>query len=286
MRVWLIRHGMTKGNKEHRYVGISDESILSEEWERLETKADRMEFHPAIVFVSPARRCIETAMCLFPGLRGSIKSEYATNTGVAVTATAIMAQARWGCQRMAENADGKNVEQKMVETGAPRLIVVPEFMEMNFGAFEYKTYQEINADPDPANRAAYQHYIDTNGEAAFPGGESKTAFTKRVCEGFERAVLPVLRTQDSRLEVSDAGDETTGVHILREDGSSVESPALERSPSGGAPSIAIVAHGGTIMALMERYAEPKKCYFEWSVKPGEGYAMELDLKTEKLIFAR
>ena len=33
-------------------------------------------------------------------------------------------------------------------------------------------------------------------------------------------------------------------------------------------------HGGTIMALMERYVEPHKPYFEWSVKPGEGYRLD------------
>ena len=188
MKLWLIRHGMTKGNQEHRYVGVTDEGILPEEKERLQARAAEMDLHPAIVFVSPARRCRETAECLFPG-------------------------------------------------AAPALIVVPEFMEMNFGAFEYMSWQEINQDPDPAHRAAYQRYIDSGGETAFPGGESKAEFTRRVCDGFERAVRPRMQ----------------------------------------APlDIAIVAHGGTIMALMERYAEPHKPYFEWSVKPGEGF--QLDLK--------
>lgn len=187
MKLWLIRHGMTKGNQEHRYVGTTDESILPEEKERLQAKAVDMDAHPTIVFVSPARRCRETAACLFPG-------------------------------------------------AAPELIVVPEFMEMNFGSFEYMNWQEINQDPDPAHRAAYQRYIDSNGETAFPGGESKAEFTKRVCDGFERAVLP--RIQEHQ-------------------------------------DIVIVAHGGTIMALMERYAEPHKPYFEWSVKPGEGYRLDL-----------
>ena len=146
-----------------------------------------MDVHPSIVFVSPARRCRETAECLFP-------------------------------DRMSDR------------------IVVPEFMEMNFGVFEYKTWQEINQDPNPAHRAAYQRYIDTNGETAFPGGESKAEFTKRVCDGFERIV---------RQRIEEPQD------------------------------IAIVAHGGTIMALMERYAEPHKPYFEWNVKPGEGYRLNV-----------
>lgn len=185
MKLWLIRHGMTKGNREHRYVGTTDEGILPEEKERLQARAAELDAHPAIVFVSPARRCRETAACLFLG-------------------------------------------------AAPELIVVPEFMEMNFGAFEYMSWQEI--DQDPAHRAAYQRYIDSGGETAFPGGESKAEFTRRVCDGFERVVLPRIQEQQD---------------------------------------IAIVAHGGTIMALMERYAEPHKPYFEWSVKPGEGYRLDL-----------
>ncbi len=310
MKLWLIRHGMTKGNQEHRYVGITDESILPEEWERLEKKADSMKIHPSIVFVSPARRCRETAMCLFPELRRSVESEYAADAGGAVTAIAIMAQAPVGLQRISGNGNEKADAQKMTDAGASRLIVIPEFMEMSFGAFEYKTYEEINADPDPAHRAAYQRYIDSNGETAFPGGESKAEFTKRVCDGFERAVLPRIQAlmkatnasvasetkagmepelafkpqehrsaEDALLEIFDAGDETIGLHTLREDGSAATSSALERSPSDGAPSIAIVAHGGTIMALMERYAEPKKSYFEWSVKPGEGYRLDVTYRS-------
>ena len=187
MKLWLIRHGMTKGNQEHRYVGTTDEGLLPEEKERLQARTADMNLHPAVVFVSPARRCRETVACMFPDT-------------------------------------------------APALIVVPEFMEMNFGAFEYMSWQEIDQDSDPAHRAAYQRYIDSGGETAFPGGESKAEFTCRVCDGFERAVRPLMQTQQD---------------------------------------IAIVAHGGTIMALMERYAEPHKPYFEWSVKPGEGYRLNV-----------
>lgn len=226
MKLWLIRHGMTKGNQEHRYVGTTDEGILPEEKERLQARAADMDLHPAVVFVSPARRCRETAECLFPGLQAAQLCASGEGpeeeTSSAVTAMRPIRQP----ESVTENA----------ENAAPELIVVPEFMEMNFGAFEYMNWQEINQDPDPAHRAAYQRYIDSNGETAFPGGESKAAFTKRVCDGFERAVLP--RIQEHQ-------------------------------------DIAIVAHGGTIMALMERYAEPHKPYFEWSVKPGEGYRLDL-----------
>ena len=54
MKLWLIRHGMTKGNQEHRYVGTTDEDLLPEEKERLQARATDMDLHPAVVFVSPA----------------------------------------------------------------------------------------------------------------------------------------------------------------------------------------------------------------------------------------
>ena len=230
MKLWLIRHGMTKGNQEHRYVGTTDEGLLPEEKERLQAWAADMDLHPAIVFVSPARRCRETAACLFPGT-------------------------------------------------APELIVVPEFMEMNFGAFEYMSWQEIDQDPDPAHRAAYQSYIDSGGETAFPGGESKAEFTKRVCDGFERAVLPRIQTLMKEADASVASETEAGTEreivFKLQDHRSVE----DARPECSGEDIVIVAHGGTIMALMERYTEPHKPYFEWSVKPGEGYRLDLTCRS-------
>ena len=70
-----------------------------------------------------------------------------------------------------------------------------------------------------------------------------------------------------------AGTDKQIVFRLQHDGSS-ENVKKER-PEVSGEDIAIVAHGGTIMALMERYAEPHKPYFEWSVKPGEGYRLDL-----------
>lgn len=231
MKLWLIRHGMTKGNQEHRYVGTTDEGILPEEKERLQARAAELDLHPTIVFVSPARRCRETAACLFPGLQAA--QLCASGEGPEEETSSAVPAMRLLC--LPDSAAGNNGRSTAEGTAAPELIVVPEFMEMNFGAFEYMSWQEINQDPDPAHRAAYQRYIDSGGETAFPGGESKAAFTKRVCDGFERAVLPRLQEHQD---------------------------------------IVIVAHGGTIMALMERYSEPHKPYFEWNVKPGEGYHLD------------
>lgn len=273
MKLWLIRHGMTKGNQEHRYVGATDEGILPEEKERLQARAADMDLHPSVVFVSPARRCRETAECLFPGLQAA--QLCASSEGPEEETSSAVPAVR--SSRQPESVTESAGRSTAEGTAAPELIVVPEFMEMNFGAFEYMTWQEIDQDPDPAHRAAYQRYIDSGGETAFPGGESKAAFTKRVCDGFERAVLPRIQELKKTADASVASETKAGteqqlVFRLQRDGST-ENVKKER-PEVSGEDIVIVAHGGTIMALMERYAEPHKPYFEWNVKPGEGYHLD------------
>lgn len=63
----LIRHGATKANQEHRYLGKTDESLSPEGIEELK-KARQKGFYPAIdsLFVSPMKRCMETAEILYP----------------------------------------------------------------------------------------------------------------------------------------------------------------------------------------------------------------------------
>jgi len=62
----LIRHGQTQGNLEHRYIGYrTDEPLCAEGVRRLQ------ELHcppVARVYVSPMKRCIETADLLYPGV--------------------------------------------------------------------------------------------------------------------------------------------------------------------------------------------------------------------------
>ena len=42
MRVYLIRHSMTKGNKEKRYIGTTDESLCLEGIQLLEERNGRI----------------------------------------------------------------------------------------------------------------------------------------------------------------------------------------------------------------------------------------------------
>ena len=63
MKVWLIRHGLTRLGEEKRYQGRLDDG-LSKAGRAALVRAD---FCPARVYVSPALRARETAEILFPG---------------------------------------------------------------------------------------------------------------------------------------------------------------------------------------------------------------------------
>ena len=65
LEIDLIRHGMTVGNKEQRYIGSRTDEPLCEEGRAAlnQTLLPRRE----LLFVSPMKRCLETAELLFPG---------------------------------------------------------------------------------------------------------------------------------------------------------------------------------------------------------------------------
>ena len=65
IKLVLIRHGATEANKEHRYLGRTDESLSQEAKEELSAEAN---CYPKIdlLFTSPMKRCVETAGILYP----------------------------------------------------------------------------------------------------------------------------------------------------------------------------------------------------------------------------
>ncbi len=85
--------------------------------------------------------------------------------------------------------------------------------------------------------ARYQAWIDSGGAAAFPGGESRENFADRCCAAF--------------------------VEGCRE--------ALEQRCA----SAAFVVHGGTIMAVLDRFSDPHRDYFDWQTENGAGFSAEL-----------
>lgn len=90
-----------------------------------------------------------------------------------------------------------------------------------------------------AQDPAYRAWVEGGCLGRCPGGEGKADFCGRVCPAFAALV-----------------DE-----------------ALDR----GAAELVIVAHGGTQMAVMERFAEPRRAYFDWHLKSGQGYVLDTAL---------
>lgn len=73
----LIRHGATKANREHRYLGKTDEP-LSREGKIQLAEYKKLRLYPDIdfLFVSPMKRCIQTAEILYPGLQPVLMREW------------------------------------------------------------------------------------------------------------------------------------------------------------------------------------------------------------------
>ncbi|MDD6798188.1 MAG: histidine phosphatase family protein [Clostridia bacterium] len=63
----LIRHGKTKSNAQHRYLGKTDEMLSKEGIQEL-LQNKKMQCYPDvdIVFASPMKRCVQTAQILYP----------------------------------------------------------------------------------------------------------------------------------------------------------------------------------------------------------------------------
>ena len=59
-------------------------------------------------------------------------------------------------------------------------IVVEGLREMDFGAFEGRTWQEME------NDAAYRAWVDGGCIAPCPGGEDRASFSRRTCAAFQK----------------------------------------------------------------------------------------------------
>lgn len=72
MKLVFIRHGMTKGNLEKRYIGRTDEDLCEEGIHELEKRT-----YPDVkrVISSPMKRCIQTAEIIYPDISIEIEDE-------------------------------------------------------------------------------------------------------------------------------------------------------------------------------------------------------------------
>lgn len=64
MKIYLLRHGQTEGNRRGRYIGTTDEPLLEESVRALSQRTALPA--PDALYVSPMLRCRQTARVLYP----------------------------------------------------------------------------------------------------------------------------------------------------------------------------------------------------------------------------
>lgn len=69
----MIRHGATKANEEHRYLGNTDESLSVQGITALKKEKNNGTYPKTdVLFTSPMKRCIQTAEILYPDMQAVI----------------------------------------------------------------------------------------------------------------------------------------------------------------------------------------------------------------------
>lgn len=107
------------------------------------------------------------------------------------------------------------------------IIIVDELRETDFGLFEGKNYKDLAQNPQ------YISWMESGGEDAFPGGESRGDAIQRTMKGFDLV--------------------------------------LEKSKNYR--NVSVIAHGGTIMAILSELFGGE--YYSYHVENCEGYTFDL-----------
>ena len=112
---------------------------------------------------------------------------------------------------------------------------VKQIVIPGFAEMDFGDFEGRSAD-DMANDPAYREWVDGWCMGRCPGGESTDEFCDRVCRAFEAL--------------------------------------MDQLEQDGEENCVIVAHGGTAMAVMNRYADQKKSFHEWHLRSGCGYILD------------
>lgn len=166
-------------------------------------------------------------------------------------------------------------------------VVIPELAEMNFGKFEGRNYKEMENDPD------YRAWVEGMCLGKCPGGESREEFCARTCEAFLEVLRQVpqnaTETFNRNLNIETGKTWESGeTGESRETGESGETGKTGESRETGEKisRLVIVAHGGTQMAVMNRFncdhfsgKESRESrtddYYSWQLPCGQGYVLEV-----------
>ena len=133
-------------------------------------------------------------------------------------------------------------------------VCIPEWKEIDFGAFEGKNYQELKEDK------RYQEWIDKNGALPFPQGESRESFIRRCEKGYQRMLKEIAEMKKYSMDMGN--NEIEGRR--------------------GKKTIGMIVHGGTIMALLSQYGDED--YFDYQTANGRGYICTWTKENGKAVF--
>lgn len=84
---------------------------------------------------------------------------------------------------------------------------------------------------------AFARWMEQGETPTPPGGESSRQFIHRTCQAFETLVQELLKS--------------------------------------GTTSAVVVAHGGTLMAILSAYGLPRASFYDWMTEPGCGYSLRI-----------
>lgn len=119
---------------------------------------------------------------------------------------------------------------------------VEDFIEMDFGIFEGKSFADLKDD------TAYRKWVDSYCEDLVPEGEKKSDFALRCVKAFDQLVREQIK--ENTCEVDEAKIKEASKVLV------------------------IICHGGTIMSIMENITGED--FYKFSVKNGEGYLLHIE----------
>ncbi len=153
--LYLIRHGITQGNLDGKYIGQTDLALCPDGEKDIKTLV-KSGVYPRVerVYSSPLKRCVETAQIIYP------------------------------------------------ET---QLTKVDEIAEMDFGEFEGKRREELEALPE------YTQWLKGGAGACPPGGESFGDFSLRCISGLDIIFSDMMKKELTRAAVITHGGVITNL---------------------------------------------------------------------------
>lgn len=127
--------------------------------------------------------------------------------------------------------------KRCIESAA---ILYPEQQVLTIDGLEECDFGEFEgkAFEDVRDTEEYENWLESCGELAFPGGEKRSVFSDRCADTFSHCVYDLLDV--------------------------------------GAPSCTFVVHDGTIMSILEHFAEERKEYYLWQSRHCHGFMGEID----------